>query len=291
MPYSKDFIPAKINPSNFADLQLALHSCNIEKAQVAGWNDHDDTFILYKNGTVVPSRKDNLPNVALFFKKCECNNFQVVCVYDPDKPNPRCILPCSYPVNVSKACFTIPETPNPCIERINRPLPCCNYDNPQPLPKPYECPPKCFNSCLSKVCEECPVFVQKIKMIDCNEDVKKVQKIKACQIYTYKTIKQDKRCETIVSVVSECSKKTKEEINLSECSKRLRPEVLNYPRKLCVIKKCIERYLKKKICLYTTRCNNLYILVDNVLWKIIKSPCKESLVLVKQTDSKAKKLC
>lgn len=315
IPYSKDLIPAKINPGNFTDLQLALQCCNIEKAQVAGWNDHNGTFILYKNGTVVPARMDDLPNVALFFKRCGCKNLKTICVYDHDKPNPKCLLPCAYPTSISNVCIDIPGFPTPCIEKQSHPIHekqpyhiperCqsptseCVYESVKQLPKPYDCIPSCFTGCDSKIKEfykskkcnnnKCPVFVKQLKLTECEDGIKKKKNIETLEVCSYRCVKIKDKPQAIARVISKCSESILKEINLSKEHEPLSPEILNKPKKIFKIKRCIEKYLQRKVCIYTTPCNKLYIFVDNELWLI--SFNKKSLVLTKQSERKIEKLC
>lgn len=57
---------AVVTPKNYAKLVCALKCCKIEKAVVAGWNDHLRVYVLYDNGAVVPGEELTLPNYALY---------------------------------------------------------------------------------------------------------------------------------------------------------------------------------------------------------------------------------
>lgn len=94
VPFSPEMVPAKATSGNLAQLILALNICNIERAQVAGWNDHVGNYILYSNGALVPEGALDIPKEALFFDSCNCDTQRVLCVVNPDDPHHRrCYLP------------------------------------------------------------------------------------------------------------------------------------------------------------------------------------------------------
>lgn len=289
VPYSKELVPAKINPTNFLDLQMALQCCKIDRAQVAGWNDHDGDYVLYKNGTVVPAVMNDLPNVGLFFKRCKCNNMKVVCVYDPNGENPKCFLPCAYPTSISKCHVDEPCKKESIISK-------CEFKDTKPLPVPYKCIPECFKESKPTCSTECPqseceIFTSCIKKVDCDENSKKEQRIKTSKVYSYKCVKTcDKKPETILTIKECCSKKTEEEINMSRRHKPLCPKILNKPKLIYNIKKSIEETVKKPVCIYASISNKLYVSIDYELFRICLSPPDYCIILKDLDHKKAKKL-
>lgn len=254
-----------------------LRMCNIEQAQIGGWNDHIGTYTLTWNGNVTPSQQINLPAVGLFIESCDCDILKIVCATDMKNLNGA-----ECPVNAQNAPCPATQCPTPCSEE--RPVIC----NDMP-----ECKPECISPTFTE--EKCPETPAKEEQSPCEKEEscedskddlrgkifvsqhctfsktecgKKKELVKCSKDYTFSM----NRCrKPVLKAVSRQHKRKEEIIDLCREDIDLNPSLLNEPKLLLKIQRKIERRLCKKACIYITSDSRIFAAVQKQMYEALRT--------------------
>jgi hypothetical protein len=273
-PFTDDLEPAVITPNTYAQLVCALNVCNIERAVVAGWNDHLGVYVLFKNGAVVPGEELTLPNYSLYVRRdaecklevfvvanCRFKNlmkcYKIMCS-TREVGQARCEIMERSPTNTQE-CY---PSPNVCVE--------------SPICKPVEvleCPPVCKpvepseSKSSESSSESCEMMVR--KQIRCKKDPCAITKEKIFTATKFVFEKKHHDYDLLVYQDKLIEKKIK--IKASRSNVRLNPRILGCPKILYKALCFAKKRFSGSPCLYISKCSKIYILSDNVLYCAVRN--------------------
>lgn len=271
-----------LNGDNIHEAINYLKAMGIKKAYVLHWNDHnlcENPMVLYDNGTLAPfDPYTNRAKYVLCVDACTCPG-------GVQAEAGRGYVPCEKPC--AEPCGEWVEekvTVNPAPNHKGRAVTRCHEE---------------YSSSSDRECEKkrCPVFPRVCKE-KCKSRSrchgcpnKKVQVLMSLKTYTFDVERYRRRGDVIVRVCSKDSKEKYERFIVSKsgeikgrndrrCVVEPLPKCLRCPKKLHQLKRCIERKVCQKVCLYINSKCEIFILVGD---------CKFYRVVVKD-DRRHKKI-
>jgi len=302
-----DMVPAVITPKNYARLVCALKCCRIEKAEVAGWNDHKGVYVLYDNGAVVPGEELTIPNYALYERTDRHCRTEVILVINFRLPNgKKCYrIVCKTKDSGMATCNIGGEARAKDSVQVLRPCPTMCMEsvsecNPAIECQTYECNPIICTESASECnptieCQtyECLSSKNEGGYIDSCQETEECccgePDEKCCQVKMRRTKERSEdRCaitdKMIESGTKFVFKKSYDDYRLvvyqkkvidkkiafkpSDNHLRLKPKILACPKLLKKVLKQAHRKVGSGPCLYITMCSKIFILADGKLYKV-----------------------
>lgn len=279
-----DMVPALITPKNYARLVCALKCCKIEKAEVAGWNDHKGVYVLYDNGVVVPGEELTIPNYALYERTDRHCETEVILVIKCRLPNrKKCYrIVCRTKDSGMATCNIGGEAGANDSVQVLRPCPTMCMEsvsecNPTIECQTYECLSSKIESGYIDSCQEteecccgepdekcCLVKMRRTKERSEDRCAITDKMIESGTKFVFK-----KSCDDYRLVVYQ-KKVIDKKIAFKPSDKhlRLKPKILACPKVLNKVLKQAHRKVSSSPCLYITMCSKIFILADGKLYKV-----------------------
>lgn len=278
-----DMVPAYITSKNYSQLICALRCFGIDRAEVAGWQDHRGVYVLYSNGAVVPALPLDLPDYALYTRtKKDCKT--EILLVRKCSDGKRCYKIICKTVLAGEAICEIPS-PEPCHDIQQSPCykPDIRYQSQDCINPPCYKPEVCYQQqdCNTEKssesepekqihkCHSFPSVCKKSCRDKCsvtNEILEKSTKFvfeEACGDFSL-TVYQEQKDKKQIYLT-----KPVREIDLV-------PRILNHPRKLLNILQYGRKKFHTNACLYIDKKSKTYILANGCLysakfkWRTIK---------------------
>ena len=261
VPYSSKLMPAEATSGNITQLILALQFCNIKSAQVAGWNGHKSNYILHNNGALVPNTGIDYPPVALFFDRCGCDTFNVICVFNPENTSiRRCLLPTAVVKSTTTCCRDMPiqsetqscaavSTQPSSFASCPSPVPtCCQneqvwHPTPQPITQ--------ITSCSSNIC--------------------------ISKRFIYFNKKNNGNNIPYVLIIN-CADGSKQVVNLCKHPKAVNPRIFNNPAVLRSLKMRVEKILCGDVLMYVMPNYRMLFLFNSIFYKLVSCSSRRTQV-------------